>query len=272
MPVTLPCGQCIGCKLERSRQWALRCVHEASLYDDNCYITLTYNSENLPVDGSVNIRHYQLFMKRLRKMYYPKTIRYFHCGEYGEKMGRPHYHAILFNHRFDDLQLVKETPYKLFTSKILEDLWGKGFVTIGEVTFESAAYVARYITKKVNGDQAYEHYSKINEITGEFHRLEPEYISMSRRPGIGSEFFKKYSSDLYPKDYITVRGRKVKPAKFYDTLLENEMPDMYRDIKLSRKINSDAKKRDNTLERLRVKETVKKAQFTQLKRSYENDE
>lgn len=271
MPIELPCGQCIGCRLERSRQWALRCIHEASLYDDNCYITLTYDNDHIPQDHSVDIRHYQLFMKRLRKKYYPKTIRFFHCGEYGEKNGRPHYHAILFNHRFDDLELVKEKPNKLYTSETLAKLWGKGFVTIGEVTFESAAYVARYITKKINGDKADEHYTYINEETGEFNRITPEYISMSRRPGIGSEFFTKYRGDMYPSDYITVRGKKLKPTKFYDSKLENVDSEMHRNVISSRKSQARARKADNTLERLRAKEIVKKSQFKQLKRSYEND-
>ena len=148
--VKLSCGQCIGCRLERSRQWALRCSHEASMYDENCFITLTYREDALPPLGSLDKRHFQLFMKRLRKRYPKKTIRYFQCGEYGEKLSRPHYHACLFNHDFDDKKLFKvEGENRLYVSEKLTQLWPYGYSTVGAVTFESAAYVARYVTKKM---------------------------------------------------------------------------------------------------------------------------
>ena len=102
LPVEIRCGQCVGCRLDRSREWAIRCVHEAALYDDNCFVTLTYNDENLPDPPSLVVRDCQLFMKKLRRRYEPKKIRFFLCGEYGEMNRRPHYHAILFNHDFED--------------------------------------------------------------------------------------------------------------------------------------------------------------------------
>lgn len=154
-PLSIPCGQCTGCRLERSKQWAIRCVHEASLYEDNCFITLTYNKENLPKDFSLNKRDFQLFMKRLRKKYAPKQIRFYHCGEYGEPteynnhIARPHYHAIIFNHKFEDQILWKQKRgNELYISKELEELWPQGFSTIGSVTQDSAGYVARYLLKK----------------------------------------------------------------------------------------------------------------------------
>ena len=100
--IDVPCGRCVGCRLERSRQWAIRCVHEASLYDNNCFITLTYDSDHVPSDGSLRVEDFQNFMKRLRKSVAPRRVRFFHCGEYGERGDRPHYHAILFNLDFDD--------------------------------------------------------------------------------------------------------------------------------------------------------------------------
>lgn len=155
----VPCGQCLGCRLERSRQWAVRCMHEASLYDRNCFITLTYDDDNLPADRSLHYSHFQLFMKRLRKAH-GDGIRFYMCGEYGEKKGRPHYHACLFNFNFDDLTLWQERRgTKLYRSKSLERLWPYGFSTVGGVTFQSAAYVARYIMKKVTGDRAPDHYT-----------------------------------------------------------------------------------------------------------------
>ena len=83
-PLEVPCGQCIGCRLDRSRDWALRCIHEAQLHEDNSYITLTYDDDNLPANASLDKSDFQKFMKRLRKSLGDKKVRFFHCGEYGE--------------------------------------------------------------------------------------------------------------------------------------------------------------------------------------------
>lgn len=105
MPVTVPCGQCIGCRLDKSRDWAVRCLHEASLYQDNCFITLTYDDAHLDPLGSLNKDDFVKFMKRLRFQYGPK-IRFFHCGEYGTLLNRPHHHACIFNFDFYDKELL----------------------------------------------------------------------------------------------------------------------------------------------------------------------
>ena len=154
LPVTVPCGQCIGCRLERSRQWAIRCHHEASLYENNSFITLTYADEYLPQNGSLDLNAQQKFFKRLRKKY-GSGIRFYACGEYGSKFGRPHYHACLFNHDFADKTLWKITnDVPLYRSSSLEELWPYGHSSVGNVTFQSAAYVARYILKKITGEHA----------------------------------------------------------------------------------------------------------------------
>lgn len=150
--IEVPCGQCIGCRLERSRQWALRCVHEASLHDENCFITLTYDPEHLPIYfrddgpalGTLCKEDFQNFMKRLRERIGTK-IRFFHCGEYGEQLGRPHYHAIIFGYDFADKTPIEVSDggHNQFVSEMLTEVWGKGRCTIGAVTFDSAAYVAR---------------------------------------------------------------------------------------------------------------------------------
>ena len=191
-PVTVKCGQCIGCRLEYSRQWAIRCLHESTLYDQNNFLTLTYNDENLPQDQSLVKHHFQDFMKRYRKHVYPKKIRFFMCGEYGENFSRPHYHAIIFDHDFHDKELFKtEQDSKLYISPTLQKLWNKGFSTIGAVNFNTAAYVSRYIIKKQTGKDSESHYNKIisdwNPVTGEINfwkevNLQPEYTTMSRRP------------------------------------------------------------------------------------------
>jgi hypothetical protein len=267
----LPCGQCIGCRLERSRQWAMRCVHEASLYENNCFITLTYDAEHLPADGSLNKKHFQDFMKRLRWRFSESPIRYYHCGEYGTKFSRPHYHACLFNFDFLDKKYFKEVNgLKTYISDSLAEIWGRGFCVIGSVTFESAAYVARYIMKKVNGEKAFDHYMRLNEDTGELNAILPEYTTMSRRPGIGSDWLSKYRSDVFPDDMVVVRGRAMKPPKFYDSIYEVEDPEAYARLKLARVKSALKRKEDNTPARLVVRESCKEAQVDFLHRSYED--
>ncbi len=172
--INLPCNQCIGCRIERSRQWAIRCIHEASLFQNNCFITLTFSDSNLDEQGSLMKSDFQKFVKRLRKKFQGKErvvtpngkvtfpIRYFHCGEYGAQLSRPHHHACLFNFDFYDKKIWSvRSGVRLYRSADLERLWPFGFSTLGDVTFQSAAYIARYITKKINGKLAEEHYKKV---------------------------------------------------------------------------------------------------------------
>lgn len=271
-PVTIPCGRCIGCRLERSRQWAVRCVHESSLHADNCFITLTYDNSNLPSDGSLDISHFQKFMKRLRKRLGKagKRVRFFHCGEYGETFGRPHYHACLFGYDFPDKELYKEVNgCKLYTSKILQELWPFGFSTIGDVTFESAAYVARYVMKKVTGPMAEDHYSRVDLDTGEVFSISPEYVTMSRRPGIGAGWLDKFEGDVYPSDFLVLRGVKMRPPRFYDNRYELVDPVALDKLKAKRCREGKKFVDNSTPERLHVREVVQRARLTQLKRSVE---
>lgn len=260
-PLDLPCGQCVGCRLERSRQWAVRCVHEAQLHEDNCFITLTFSPECLEAREnpySLDVADFQKFMKRLRKHFNGKRVRYFHCGEYGEKYGRPHYHAILFGLDFEDKELLRVVNgHRLYRSPTLEALWPFGYSSIGSVTFESAAYVARYIMKKVTGDESELHYTVVDPETGEVvgHKA-PEYTTMSRRPGIASGWFGKFKDDVYPKDFVTVRGKKMRPPRFYDRLLESESPYELEDIKNARIQKAIPYNENNSPERLRVREKV----------------
>lgn len=264
----LPCGQCVGCRLERSRQWAMRCMHEASLYEDNCFITLTYSPENVPVDGGLNYRHFQLFMKRLRKRFPEKVIRFYMCGEYGENYGRPHFHACLFNHNFIDRLYWRSTPSgsKIFRSQLLEELWPFGFSSIGDVTFESAAYVARYVMKKVTGSAADQHYKSVNVESGEIFDRRPEFNKMSLKPGIGAGWYEKYSTDVFPHDHVIVNGQETKPPRYYDRLLKRVNPDLFETILQKRIDNAQKNAHDNTRDRLAVKEQVTSARIRQLKR------
>lgn len=221
----LPCGQCIGCRLNYSRQWAIRIVHEAQMHDKNCFITLTFDQAHLESRTnplSLDVTEFQRFMKRLRKRY-GKNIRFFHCGEYGDKNKRPHYHAIIFGMDFEDKVLWSNRDgNKLYTSEQLEQLWPYGFSTIGDVTFQSAAYVARYIMKKHKGEGSEDHYTRWCPLTGEGTTVEPEYCTMSRRPGIGYDWLQEYKADVYPNDYIVINEHKVKPPRYYDSLLTEQ--------------------------------------------------
>ena len=270
LPVTLPCGQCVGCRLEKSRQWAIRCQHEASLHEQNCFVTLTYSTDNLPPLGSLKLRDFQLFMKRLREEIAPKKVRFFHCGEYGEKYQRPHYHACLFGHDFDDKKPWKETNENiLYTSETLTKLWGLGHCSIGAVTFQSAAYVARYIMKKATGELAEDRYLVVDENGEILGKRQPEYTTMSRRPGIGSDWLKKYKTDVYPDDFVVVNQKKMRPPKFYDNLFEQSDPHQHRTIKTERKQSTHKYKENNTPARLKVREKIQQKKLNLLPRNIE---
>jgi len=251
----------------------MRCVHEASLHEDNIFITLTYDNEHLP--NSLEYTDFQLFMKRLRvhterHTDRPAGIRFYMCGEYGEQFGRPHFHAIMFNYDLDDKKLWRiERDNPLYTSEILTGLWGKGHTSIGSVTFQSAAYVARYIMKKVTGDAADDHYTFIDEGTGEVIERKPEFTNMSRKPGIGADWFAKYSSDVFPDDFVVLNGKKVTPPRFYTSRYELLYPDEVAKIKLARKKRSKKRAHDSTPARLKVREEVLQSRLTRLKRTIE---
>lgn len=290
----VPCGQCIGCRLLRSQHWAVRCMHEASLHESNCFITLTFDDDHLDTNYSLVKRDFQTFMKRLRKRFVPKcpvsddslpatdnyfdnaieewhfhnSIRFFHVGEYGEQFERPHHHAILFNFDFPDKEFkTMRNGDPVFTSKALSELWPFGLHEIGSCTFESCAYVARYCTKKVNGLMAEEHY-KVENMYGEIVKRLPEYNTMSRRPGIGLYWFHKYGvTDAFTHDCIvTPNGSKITPPRYYGNKYEIVNPnDMIR-IK-EKRVKRASDNPDNSKKRLAEREKVKLAQFGQLKRS-----
>jgi hypothetical protein len=289
------CGQCLGCRLDHSRMWAMRCVHEASLYDFNCFITLTYRSEvessvkqftnglYVPSDWSLHRSHFVKFMKRLRKNSGHK-IRYFMAGEYGRccqhgidvervgcplcVVGRPHYHALLFGYMPSDLVLYAEDAgVRRYTSEFLTETWRYGFVDVGEVTFASAAYVARYCLKKVRGLAAQDYYWQ-SGLDGEVTFIEPEYCTMSRKPGIGAKWFEQFHRDVFPADEVPVPGHGLmRPVpRYYESLFEKMNPVLLQEVKEKRAEwlveNADSLSPD----RLMAKYLVKQAQLRSLKR------
>lgn len=224
-------------------------MHEAS-----SFITLTYDNEHVPKDGSLNVRDFQLFMKKLRRGS-SVPLRFFHCGEYGDENLRPHFHACLFGEDFlADRVFLKNNPRgePLYGSRRLYEAWGKGAFeqqTIGALTFESAAYVARYCLKKVTGPRAVSHYGD----------RKPEYVTMSRRPGIGSAWMLRFGAETYASDSVVMRGREMMPPPFYDKLLQKTDPFLFESIKDERERQGRFQKAspDRTYERLRVREEVK---------------
>lgn len=269
LPVTVPCGQCMGCRIDRSREWAVRCMHEAQLHPCNTFITLTYDEKNLPNPAGLNHDHFQKFMKRLRKRFFKDRIRFYMCGEYGEKLGRPHYHAILFNFEFPDKYLWQENHRgdRIYRSPMLEKLWQFGFSTIGSVTMQSAAYVARYVTKKITGEIAEDYYQKPDIYTGELKPVRPEYNSMSCKPGIGKAWFDKYHYDVFPHDYCVQDGKKVKTPSYYLKQLRSMNEEKYKEVKKERVKRCKEREHEHTPERMAIREQVFKNKINTLKRN-----
>ena len=265
--VSIPCGKCVGCRLNYSKGWAQRCLHEAQLHDDNCFITLTYSDENLPDNRSLRRRDVQLFLKRLRKK--RGSFRYYGCGEYGPSTLRPHYHLCLFGLDFNDRVKMKydaKTKLWLYASDQLTDTWGLGHTSVGDVSFQSAAYVARYIMKKQYGARSAYNYCTYDAETGEvIAEREKEFPMMSTRGGIGKAFYERYKGDMYPKGFLHVNGVRMQPAKYYDRLFELEDPVGYKELKRERASNARKKMHDNSPERLKVREECLEIRLEKLK-------
>lgn len=243
------------------------------MHDDNAFITLTYDDENIPPGPSLVKSHFTKFIKRFRFEIKPITIRYYHCGEYGSNYGRPHYHACIFGYDFPDKYLWSERKsIQLYRSPMLERLWPQGMSSIGNVTFESAAYVARYITKKYLGPTAAEYYERVDTDTGEIISITPEYTTMSLKPAIGKTWYEKFTTDVYPADEIVLRGRKLKPPRYYNGLYELQNPASMATIKKSRLQAAAKNAADSTSARLMVRERSKLLQIKNLKRNYEESE
>lgn len=223
----LACGRCIGCRVRKAQEWTARLVHEASLHLHSQFLTLTYADAELPPGESLCLRDVQLFMKRLRKKY-GEGLRFYLCGEYGDQTWRPHYHALIFGLRLDDLEPYKKTRRgeQLYTSSSLTKLWGLGHVVIGAVTPKTAAYCAHYVCKKIVGPP--------DDINYE-NRKRP-FAVMSRRPGIGAYWVDRFASDLYPDDFVVLDGKqRGKPPAYYDRRIAVTRPELIASMKEKRK-------------------------------------
>jgi hypothetical protein len=247
----------------------MRCLHEASLHEDNAFITLTYSDSNLPRGGSLDYSDFQKFMKRLRKRT-RANVRFYVGGEYGEEQMRPHFHACLFGYDFPDKLYYKKTGSgeKIYTSNLLESLWPLGLSSVGSVTFESAAYIARYCVQKVTGDLAKDHY-RVTTDDGEIIDRLPEFNHMSLKPAIGKRWLEKFQSDVFPRDYVVINGVKTKPPKYYDRLFEKADPGAFSEIVAQRELSGYSQKLlgEQSDARLAVKEQIAFARKSMLKRT-----
>lgn len=238
---TVPCGQCIGCRLDWAGDWATRCEKEARLWPANVFVTLTYDDKHLPLGGttrsSVSKREFQLFMKRLRKAR-GANVRFFASGEYGEKSGRAHYHALLFNCDFPDKRLWKSTSAgPLFVSDELGKLWPYGFSSIGAVTFQSASYVARYVLKKARDNPS------------DFTDREPPFVLMSRKPGLGAQWFDKFTPDCVSVGGVIVGdGKRRRLPRYFSERLRKADSETWLDMKLRRVVEGPVKKAPSGLQ------------------------
>lgn len=243
----IPCGRCIDCRLQYSRQWADRCMFESEYYKDSeCwFLTLTYDDDHIMDIGSdlfagtLVKTDLSSFLKRLRRHceYHDISdgIRFYACGEYGTKTFRPHYHVILYGldlNEYDKLSpwMKSKSGYWTWRSPLLEKLWKSGYVVVSPISWDTCAYTARYVMKKVGGLSA-DDYIK--------NGVEPEFVVMSRKPGIGREYFDKNYKSIYEYDEVFIKsadgGRKGKPPKYFDKLYEHIEPEKYKDIKLTRR-------------------------------------
>lgn len=250
--VQVACGQCIGCRVDRTEDWTTRIMHEVSLHELSIFVTLTYADEHLPANGSLVKEDVQKFLKRLRKRH--GRLRYFLVGEYGDQLERPHYHAVLFGIDFADKRSHSKNEHgdQLYTSDVLDATWGKGHCFYGKVTSQSARYVAKYCIKKVNGKLAAEHYGC---------RM-PEFALMSLKPGIGQGWFDRYQGDVYPADFVVLDGKKKSPPRFYDKKLAELDEDALEAIKSRRLKLVQRYRADQTPERLKARMECLQARIT----------
>lgn len=257
-------------------------MHEASLYEENSFITLTFSNTALPGEGklrarqrdlvaqvrtswSLEYRLYQAFMKRLRRKFAPRVIRFFMGGEYGEERGRPHFHACVFNCGFADRVRYRRSNGRwLYRSPTLEKLWPFGYSTIGEVTFESAAYVARYCCSKITGPEACGWYQRVDEETGEVFDLVPEFGHMSLKPSIGKDWMRLYWPEVARQGTVVVGGREMRAPKMYELMIKHL--ERFEDVEFRRAEEARRYSGEFSPERLAVQEVVTKARLNQKRR------
>lgn len=293
----IPCGKCIGCRLDYSREWANRGYLEAKQWKQNYFVTITYDENHLPQpdeietkdgftytdngewNGCLVKKDLTQFIKNVRQImkrdHNQDNIRFMACGEYGEQGARPHYHIIFFNLNlpledlFEPKIINKEMYYR---SHIIERAWNKGISNVSEASWNNIAYTARYITKKINGPESEDLYAENGKIK--------EFFRVSRMPGIGEQYYRDHWKEIYDKDEIIVKNKAgivaSRPPKYYDKIFEKEHPEEWKKIKAKRehmaKMNNKVKDQQSSLfrqEQNEVNERSKEEQHLKLQRMIE---
>jgi len=273
IPMTLPCGQCSGCRIDKVEQWATRCMHESQMHDMNSFLTLTYSNEHLPEDYSVSKETMQDFMKRLRHELDPLRVRFFLCGEYGDENLRPHYHVLLFGYSFLGDRVHYKTGAngeKYYTSAQLSKVWPFGRCDFSDVNYKSAAYVAGYVRKKITGEKAPSHYLRVHP-KGHIVQVQPEFALQSRNPGLGSTWYDRFKSDCFPSDFLVIDGRQVPVPRYYAQKLSQEELKPIKDLRKLRAAQPAAKE-NRTKERLAVRQEIRESRLNRLKRTLKDDD
>lgn len=257
----IPCGHCWACKLNYAAQWATRIMAECSEHEHNYFITFTYDDINIPIPeeteyngkiftndgtwtGSLYPNDITRFINSLRRYFHRKGhtgIKYYYAGEYGETTQRPHYHMIIMNcpldiNEFYDFHQDPTTKKLHWKSHEIENFWQEGMIDIGEVEYASAAYVARYCMKKIteNTDKTI-YWSK---------GMHPEFVRMSRRPGIGITYYNENKYNIYENDEVIITSVKgnvnvIKPPKAFDQRFKEEHPEWWEKIQESRAVAAE---------------------------------
>lgn len=240
------CGMCRGCKFDHARDWAVRCYHEAQLHERACAITLTYDEEHLPPHGSLSKRDLQLFFMRLRNAVAPVKIRYFACGEYGTRKGRPHYHVILFGYCPSDRSRVwtksEAGNIQYLDLEVFEKAWPHGVAPWADFHHHAARYVAHYTADKLKsyakdkidpetGLRPYE----VMDRDGQIWQLTPEFQLQSLKPAIGLKWLEKNWREVFPADSCVMDGREYPPPRYYYKWLKEHHPDVWQIVQAKRK-------------------------------------
>lgn len=265
----LACSSCIGCRVERARQWAIRCMHEAQMHEHNSFITLTYRNADLPLNGNLEKSDFQKFAKRLRRK--GIKFRYLMCGEYGEKHFRCHFHSAIFGHDFNtdpgtELVSRNDLGQPLYRSPLLEAVWGLGNTMSGALTFESARYVAQYLTKTNNEEWESIKLGAATDSDGNAIPFQRPYATASRKPGLGRAWIEKYYTDVYPHDEVILDGHRCKPPKYYDLVAEQKDPEFMAGLKLKRIARAELCS-DNSPARLAQRKEYQEIKLTQSRSS-----
>ena len=268
----IPCGQCFECNMEYAKPWAFRCMCEAKKYENNIMINLTYDDENVPKGQKIDLKtgevresltlkrkDQQDFIKRLRKHFSEQKIKIYLCGEYGSQTKRPHYHILAFNLKIDDLKEIgrKNTEYGqhiIYNSKTIEKIWGKGFVDLNEVNYETSCYVAGYVAKKAKHKKSDEWWEQQGKI--------PEYTVSSKN--FGKDYFEKNKDKFYEEKKIWQKTKKglqeIKPGRYFDKLMEKDNPERFKQLKKLRRERSK-----DILENILNKTSLNKDEYMERK-------